>query len=802
MKFSDLSIRAKLVTGAGVLFAVSMAGLIAGGIALMYQTAGTEAQERARALVASYSQMASGQLGGIVNMTQGVGAAIEGAIGGEVIDRDQLGRIMTQAIEARPTLMGMTLAFEPNQPDGRDAEFVGHAYSDATGRFVPYFARPNGELIVEQLDMSPEAGTGDWYDLPIKENRNTLVPPYSYTVGGKTVLMTTVSVVIRKGEQPVGILTSDLTLDTIAGVIGQLKPFGVGTVQIISNNGLWIVNPDPTLAGTAVEAGVAAALQDTARMEQGMAYVDAEGVQQFAVTTQMQFPGVPETWTMIMQVPLGTIYAGVDNTRNLAIGAAAILALVALGLVWFGAGFISGPISKMTAIMRELAQGKYDLDVPYQQGKDEIGNMARAVEVFRENGLKISQMTEAEAARIVADEQQRRAMMTDLQAAFGEVVDAAIAGDFTKRVHAEFPDAELNSLARSVNSLVETVDSGVSETGIVLGALAQTDLTVRMQGNFSGAFAKLKNDANAVAETLSDVVGQLKHTSRSIKTATGEILSGANDLSERTTKQAATIEETSAAMEQLAHTVLQNADRARDANADAQLVSRTAEEGGEVMSRATKAMEQISTSSGKISNIIGLIDDIAFQTNLLALNASVEAARAGDAGKGFAVVAVEVRRLAQSAAQASSDVKALIEASSGEVGAGTRLVAEAAAKLAAMLEAARSNSTLMEGMARDSREQAAAIEEVTVAVRQMDEMTQHNAALVEETNAAIEQTEAQASELDRIVAVFRTDDRSAPVQSAAARASRPAPRPVATQKAAKAYLSQGNAAVSADWDEF
>ncbi|WP_051960834.1 methyl-accepting chemotaxis protein [Devosia riboflavina] len=802
MKFSDLSIRAKLVTGAGVLFAVSMAGLIAGGIALMYQTAGTEAQERARALVASYSQMASGQLGGIVNMTQGVGAAIEGAMQSEVIDRDQLGRIVTQAIEARPTLMGMTLAFEPNQPDGRDAEFIGHAYSDATGRFVPYFARPNGELIVEQLDMSPEAGTGDWYDLPIKENRNTLVPPYSYTVGGKTVLMTTVSVVVRKDDKPIGILTSDLTLDTIAGVIGQLKPFDVGTVQLISNNGLWIVNPDPTLAGTPVAPDVAAALKDTARMEQGMAYVDAAGVQQFAVTTQMQFPGVPEQWTMIMQVPLGTIYAGVDNTRNLAIGAAAILALVALGLVWFGAGFISGPIQKMTAIMRELAQGKYDLDVPYQQGKDEIGNMARAVEVFRENGLKISQMTEAEAARIVADEQQRRAMMTDLQAAFGEVVDAAIAGDFTKRVHAEFPDAELNSLARSVNSLVETVDSGVSETGIVLGALAQTDLTVRMQGNFSGAFAKLKNDANAVAETLSDVVGQLKQTSRSIKTATGEILSGANDLSERTTKQAATIEETSAAMEQLAHTVLQNADRARDANADAQLVSRTAEEGGEVMTRATKAMEQISTSSGKISNIIGLIDDIAFQTNLLALNASVEAARAGDAGKGFAVVAVEVRRLAQSAAQASSDVKALIEASSGEVGAGTKLVAEAAAKLAAMLEAARSNSALMEGMARDSREQAAAIEEVTVAVRQMDEMTQHNAALVEQTNAAIEQTEAQASELDRIVAVFHTDDRSAAPQPVVSKPARPAPRPASTQKAASAYLSQGNAAISADWDEF
>ena len=803
MKFSDLSIRAKLVTGAGILLAASMAGLIAGGIALMYQTAGSEAQARAKALLASYSQMAAGQLGGIVNMTQGVGAAVEGAIAGDVVDRDQLGRIVTQALAARPNLMGMTLAFEPNQPDGRDAEFIGHAYSDQSGRFVPYFARPNGSIIVEQLNMSPEAGTGDWYDTPLAENRNALVPPYSYTVGGKTVLMTTASIVVRKNDRPVGILTSDLTLDTISGVIGQLKPFDVGTVQLVSNTGVWIVNADPALAGTPLAPDVAAALLDTARMEAGMNYVDQAGVQQFAIASKVQVQGVPEEWTMIMQVPLATIYAGVDQMRNIAIAAAAVLALVALVLVWLGSGFISGPIRKMTAIMRELAQGKYDLEVPYQKGKDEIGNMARAVEVFRENGLKISQMTEAEAARIVADEQNRRAMMMDLQAAFGEVVDAAIAGDFTKRVHAEFPDAELNSLAHSVNALVETVDSGVTETGHVLGALARTDLTVRMQGNFSGAFAKLRDDANGVAETLSAVVGQLKQTSHSIKTATGEILSGANDLSERTTKQAATIEETSAAMEQLAHTVMQNADRARDANADAQLVSRTAEEGGEVMGRATTAMEQISASSGKISNIIGLIDDIAFQTNLLALNASVEAARAGEAGKGFAVVAVEVRRLAQSAASASADVKRLIEQSASEVKGGTRLVSDAAAKLEAMLEAARSSNALMTGIARESQEQAASIEEVNSAVRQMDEMTQHNAALVEEMNAAIEQTEAQAIQLDSIVDIFATDARrSVPVAPPADKAGARGLQQK-LKVAAGAYLSHGNAALEADeWSEF
>jgi methyl-accepting chemotaxis protein len=218
------------------------------------------------------------------------------------------------------------------------------------------------------------------------------------------------------------------------------------------------------------------------------------------------------------------------------------------------------------------------------------------------------------------------------------------------------------------------------------------------------------------------------------------------------------------------------------------------------MSEANDSMERISASSSKISNIIGMIDDIAFQTNLLALNASVEAARAGDAGKGFAVVAVEVRRLAQTAANASSEVKSLIEQSTHEVRTGSRLVSDAGEKLATMLEGVKENAALIDGIAQASQEQAAAIVQVGTAVRQMDVMTQHNAALVEETNAAIEQTETQASELDHIVEIFvleggRSREAVPPLRQARELSGQ-------ERQADATYLRPVNTAVGQDWSQF
>ncbi|GLQ11654.1 hypothetical protein GCM10007913_35860 [Devosia yakushimensis] len=601
----------------------------------------------------------------------------------------------------------------------------------------------------------------------------------------------------------IGVIAFQMPSARIAAVLDRTQGLGQsGELYLVGQDSLArndsAVTPDNDVLSQAIGGGVVtAALAGNAGLGP---IVRADGSAYVAAVQPLSFGGVD--WAVAALESEADISAPSDGLRNtmliIGLGLLALASVVSLLI----ARTITRPVSRLTAAMAEMAADNLDIAVPGLDRGDELGAMAQAVDVFRANGLKVRELRALEDGSN-QERAAQAAMMAELQRNIAAAVAAALDGDFSQRVGAGFADAKLNDLAGSVNDMLASVEHGIGETGVVLAALARADLTLRMEGNYKGAFARLQADTNGVADKLTEIVTQLRGTSRSLKTATGEILSGANDLSERTTRQAATIEETSAAMEQLSQTVVANAKDAETASSKAKGVAIAAEQSGAVMRDATAAMERITTSSARISNIIGLIDDIAFQTNLLALNASVEAARAGDAGKGFAVVAVEVRRLAQSAASASSDVKALVEQSAGEVKGGARLVADAADRLVAMHEGIRANTDVLEAIARASREQANAIDEVNTAIRQMDEMTQHNAALVEETNAAIEQTEVQASDLDRIVDVFAIGQRGAPAAGARTVPAEDARglRERVGAFAAK-FRARGSAAIDKDWSEF
>jgi len=339
-----------------------------------------------------------------------------------------------------------------------------------------------------------------------------------------------------------------------------------------------------------------------------------------------------------------------------------------------------------------------------------------------------------------------------------DIVQAAVNGDFSKRISLAGKKEFMLNLAIAVNGLCDNTAKALGDLVSMLGALAEGDLTQRVTAEYLGMFGKLKSDANTMAERIAATISEIKASAREVTNASAEISTSTTDLSQRTEEQAASLEETSASMEEISATVKKNSESAQAANASASSTCEVADRGGAVVAQAVQAMARIEESSQKISDIIGVIDEIARQTNLLALNAAVEAARAGEAGRGFAVVASEVRSLAQRSSQAAKDIKHLITNSNGQVKEGVELVNKAGASLAEIVESIKTVATIVSDIANASFEQASGIEQVNKALTQMDEVTQQNSALVEENAATAKTLENQAKSMDDRVAFFRLGD--------------------------------------------
>jgi methyl-accepting chemotaxis protein len=426
---------------------------------------------------------------------------------------------------------------------------------------------------------------------------------------------------------------------------------------------------------------------------------------------------------------------------------------------------IARPMQRVTSALKELAEGNLNVTVDGLERGDEVGTLANALQVFRQSAIAERQRAEE---TLIAE-----------------------------RARAEETASVVNSIA-----------SG-------LDALAKGNLTYRITEAMVGSFAKLKDDFNAAVGHLEGAMQSVVSGTNGIGVGAAEISQAADDLSRRTEQQAASLEETAAALEEITATVKKTAQNAKDATSIATKAKSAAEEGGHVVKTAISAMGQIEQSSKQITDIISVIDEIAFQTNLLALNAGVEAARAGDAGKGFAVVASEVRALAQRSGQAAKEIKALIQASGAHVASGVKYVGESGDALRRIVDQVNQINVLVSEMAAAAQQQSTGIEEVNSAVVQMDQVTQQNAAMVEQSTAAARNLASETADLSKLAGFFNVgilgrqqtqarrtyQEKTVPSRLSARAGSTPATRANASGRTAVAMALKDEPA-EGEWQEF
>ncbi|WFS01217.1 methyl-accepting chemotaxis protein [Rhizobium tumorigenes] len=457
---------------------------------------------------------------------------------------------------------------------------------------------------------------------------------------------------------------------------------------------------------------------------------------------------------------------------TLIIVAVGLVAVLVLGFLAIRSWLVT-PIQQLSKTMNVLADGDFAATVDGVERRDEVGTMAKAVQVFKDNGLRAKELErDAESTRTTSEAERSRAAQAD--------------------------HLRAKEMAQATSGLADG-----------LKHLSSGDLTFRLDEAFAGDFESLRADFNAAVDQLASSLRSVSIATGSIDNGAREISQGADDLSRRTEQQAASLEQTAAALDQITINVANSSKRTEEARHVAIEANKSARRSGEVVSNTVVAMQRIEQSSNQISSIIGVIDEIAFQTNLLALNAGVEAARAGEAGKGFAVVAQEVRELAQRSAQAAKEIKGLIRNSGEEVSNGVKLVQETGQTLKIIEEQVIAINTQLDSIATSAKEQSVGLAEVNTAVNQMDQVTQQNAAMVEESTAASAALAGEVERLREIISEFNVGGgrEATPMRrpEAANASHKPVPSParrVLSKVAGAVGLGGGSSAAAENWEEF
>ncbi|MET3612200.1 methyl-accepting chemotaxis protein [Rhizobium aquaticum] len=671
-----------------------------------------QARKDAKATAASVASELN-NLAGAVKFTAGAAERSD-------LTRAEITAMLPALVEKFNLVFGSWMTEQDKGFDGK--QVAGPSEVDGTnkaGIFTPYWTRADNGLqliLPDNIDYSLS-----YFSLAAKTRAGAATEPYVEETAGGKLMMSIAYPVIAKDKLR-GVLGVDVGLDALAGALSKERPFETGRVYLLSGQGAWLAAPDAKqiMKPYAFEDNDAArqgALKGEAQVLGGV--IGADGLPVIRVVYPFDLPGLNARWIVVEDVPQAVVSAAVrQQTMVLVIGGIVIMAAVMLVLWLAVRQLIQRPVGTLLQDVSRMARGDFDTEVGNRQRSDEVGELAVSLEAFRHK------LAEGRSLEAVAREQ---------------------------RVAAE---EQRNMTEAERQAVSETQRQVVASLAKALKHLSDGNLAHRISERFPGSYEELRDHYNSAIDSLEQTVIRLNGTVETLTNGTREINHSSDLLSRRTEQQAASLEESTAALGEISSKLHESADNARQAAAKVKGARDEADASGVVVQQAISAMEDIEDSSRKVSQIIGVIDEIAFQTNLLALNAGVEAARAGEAGKGFAVVAMEVRELAQRSATAAKDIKALISASNSQVGQGVDLVSRTGTALGRIADQVQAIDHLMQQISRAADEQANGLREISSAVNQMDQMTQQNAAMVEETTAASSVLSDEAANLRVMVSQF------------------------------------------------